>query len=648
MHQRFAELGKADTEARTAPLTVSTDTPVQRDGYFEVLDHAPGSVDLSRAPLPLLVSHNTKQLPVGVVEGLRVEGGKLRGVARFSNSPVARQIFDDVIRGIARGVSVGYEYLSEGVRIAKDTFQFKFRPFEASVVAVAADINAGFFRERRNMEQETEYQARGARRLAERQRIAAQLQTIPAGDLQSFRSHLEMLGDEDGDGLSIGAVLRAVNVQETYQSWRADFIRSYGARYARYGGDELATQAIANPGMTAAAFRESVLEKIDQAQSGRLNTGELEADRLPNSWGSGARVSERYGNLQAFRGKDAEQRAYACGMFFRSIAGDQKAATWCRDNGIVASRVMTEGVFSAGGAAVPAIVAAEIISNVEMYGTFRRFARNWPMTSATLAVPTNGEGLTIAAVGETTATPTSDLSLGQVTLNTKEFAGGARASRSLLEDNVVALGDFLISEFGRGLAKIEDQCGWIADGTSTYGGMQGIAYRLKNDANVAGGKVVAATATHDTFAEIDVTDLVTLMGAVPEYARAGSAWYCSATAKDLVFSRLLITAGGNNTQTMTGAPAESFLGYPIRTSPVLPAGAATDYSGEVMLLFGNLAMASAFGDRRALMAEIDTSRYVEFRQTYFQVSERFDIVNHLNGTTATVCGPMAALIGGAS
>jgi hypothetical protein len=42
-----------------------------------------------------------------------------------------------------------------------------------------------------------------------------------------------------------------------------------------------------------------------------------------------------------------------------------------------------------------------------------------------------------------------------------------------------------------------------------------IAYKIKNDANVAGAH-----------------------GRLPEYCRAGAAWYCSATAKDLVFSLL--------------------------------------------------------------------------------------------------------------
>ena len=118
------------------------------------------------------------------------------------------------------------------------------------------------------------------------------------------------------------------------------------------------------------------------------------------------------------------------------------------------------------------------------------------------------------------------------------------------------------------------------------------------------------------------------------------------SARDLVFSRISATAGGNNVQTLGGAVSENYLGYPIRVSQVLPAGSVTDYTKKVMLLFGNLSLASAFGDRRRLLAEIDNSRYIEYRQTYFQVSERFDIVNHNTGVSATAAGPVVALVGG--
>lgn len=147
MFTRKLTLGEPDQHARTVPIVLSTETPVNRGSYVEVLDHSPGSVDLSRAPLPLIESHDDKRLPIGTVEDLRIEGRALRGTARFGNSQRAREVFADVLDRIVTGVSIGYELLDNGTPAGDGrTLRFKFRPLEASAVAVAADINAGFFR----------------------------------------------------------------------------------------------------------------------------------------------------------------------------------------------------------------------------------------------------------------------------------------------------------------------------------------------------------------------------------------------------------------------------------------------------------------------------------------------------------------------
>jgi HK97 family phage major capsid protein len=160
------------------------------------------------------------------------------------------------------------------------------------------------------------------------------------------------------------------------------------------------------------------------------------------------------------------------------------------------------------------MLANAVISNVEQYGVARRYARLWTMDSASLSVPTNLEGLTIAAVGEKDPTPTSDLSTGAVSLVAKEFAGGVRISRSLLDDSPVAIADFCVGEFSRAVAKMEDSAVFIADGTSPYAGTTGILWRAENVAAVAGAKFQAASG-HDTFAEIDLTDLTATMAKLP-------------------------------------------------------------------------------------------------------------------------------------
>lgn len=142
---REVALQADEADGELIPCTLSSETPVERGDYDEVLGHRPGEVDLSRAPLPLIVQHDRSTLNVGVVEQVRLEGGKLRGIARFGTSTQARQLLADVKSGIVRSLSVGYKLL-EKINVSGRTVRFRWQPFEVSAVGVPADPNAGFYR----------------------------------------------------------------------------------------------------------------------------------------------------------------------------------------------------------------------------------------------------------------------------------------------------------------------------------------------------------------------------------------------------------------------------------------------------------------------------------------------------------------------
>lgn len=152
---QFRELrfeGKPDQKTRSVPITVSSDAPVDRGRYVEILDHSPGSVDLSRAPLPLIESHDSGRLNIGIVDDLRLQGGRLCGTATFGTSKRAAEVFADVQARIVRGVSIGYDLLDDGKPVPHPSGRgrlFKFCPVEVSAVAVPADISVGFYRSQR-------------------------------------------------------------------------------------------------------------------------------------------------------------------------------------------------------------------------------------------------------------------------------------------------------------------------------------------------------------------------------------------------------------------------------------------------------------------------------------------------------------------
>ena len=146
-HTRFLQfdLTRAEPDSDVIPATISSEAPVDRGGYLEILSHAPGAVDLSRAPLPLIEGHDTQPVNVGIVEGLTLAGGKLRGLVRFGASQRAQELLADVKAGIVRSLSIGYRIFKtqkSGDRLIATRWQ----PYEASIVAVPADASAGFYR----------------------------------------------------------------------------------------------------------------------------------------------------------------------------------------------------------------------------------------------------------------------------------------------------------------------------------------------------------------------------------------------------------------------------------------------------------------------------------------------------------------------
>lgn len=145
LQTREIDLFAAEADGDLIPCVLATEAPVDRGNYLEVLSHAPADVDLSRAPLPLIVQHNHTELNVGVVEQIRISGKQLKGMARFGASPRAKEILADVKAGVVRSLSVGYE-LVRAVSEAGTTVRFAWAPYECSVVSVPADPHAGFYR----------------------------------------------------------------------------------------------------------------------------------------------------------------------------------------------------------------------------------------------------------------------------------------------------------------------------------------------------------------------------------------------------------------------------------------------------------------------------------------------------------------------
>ena len=152
LHRSFPiEQSKIDEEARIVNLAFSSEAEYARSNGGEILDHSPESVLLDRMNdgAPVLVDHDAAD-HVGVVEKVTIDDDKIgRATVRFGRSKRATEIFNDIVDGIRRSVSVGYKVLETAVERSAEGDDpgayrvTKWQPIEVSLVSIPADATVG-------------------------------------------------------------------------------------------------------------------------------------------------------------------------------------------------------------------------------------------------------------------------------------------------------------------------------------------------------------------------------------------------------------------------------------------------------------------------------------------------------------------------
>ena len=146
-----AQRSEGDPNVVIFPL--SSEAPFRRWDGLEILDHSPEAVDLSflnSGNAPLLDSHNRSELEcqIGVIQRAWLQDQRLYVEVRFSRKEGAQEILTDIVDGIIRNVSVGYDVLEVGP-LTVDTGEYRvtrWMPKEASFVTIPADVTVGIGR----------------------------------------------------------------------------------------------------------------------------------------------------------------------------------------------------------------------------------------------------------------------------------------------------------------------------------------------------------------------------------------------------------------------------------------------------------------------------------------------------------------------
>nr|BDD44053.1 hypothetical protein 6 [Gammaproteobacteria bacterium] len=261
---------RANVEKRIAPAVISSEAPVNRGDFIEVLIHNTDSINLERAPLSLIESHNTDQLAIGTVENIRVDGDKLRGDVRFGNSARANEVFADVQAGVVRNLSIGYrwdEYHEEG-----DTIKVtRWTPYEVSAVSVPADPGAGFYRsEDSKMSTETLTLDKGAKE--ERARIN---ELYNLGDQYDAKDLAEQLIRSGGNAADMKEKLLERSIEQKPIDTGDFFVSTFGPKEEREFSLTNVLRSIANPKDKIDIGYELEVSQELQRQTGKSTQGIL-------------------------------------------------------------------------------------------------------------------------------------------------------------------------------------------------------------------------------------------------------------------------------------------------------------------------------------------------------------------------------------
>ena len=199
------DVGSIRAETRTVEASLSSEQPVERYDGEEVLSHKNGAVDLSRSPLPLLCSHNNAALPVGVVENLKLAGGKLKGTIRLSATQDS--LWRDICDGILRNLSIGYQ-ITEKKKTKRGFIATKWMPYECSLVAAPADNTVGIGRS---------IQSKGEKKIMDRNDILKSKKAAveELAELAKSGENAERMEELKGEIRSFDSRLEALDIADT-------------------------------------------------------------------------------------------------------------------------------------------------------------------------------------------------------------------------------------------------------------------------------------------------------------------------------------------------------------------------------------------------------------------------------------------------
>lgn len=442
-------------EARTVELAFASETPYERWWGVEILDCTPTAMRAGRLTSggPLLCDHDTRD-QIGVIESVQLGADRVaRAVVRFGKSERAEEVFRDVVDGIRRNVSVGYQ-IHQAVLVETNDDQDTYRvtdwePYEVSLVSVPADASVGVGRSAQESPVITP-------------------QTTPEFIKESTVTTAapETVAAPAAPAVSDSAIRSAeANIRKQHSEMLA-----IGDQFARFNGVALAKASI-EKGESVEQLRAQIMNAVTAAQTTQVNN--LDLDK---------KDQKRFSVFKAIRAltdknwKGAEFELECHNEILKRSGLPEAVHSGFYVPLDVQKRDLTVGTPTAGGNLVATDLQAS--SFIDLLRARSRLAQlgatMLPGLVGNVGISKlTGAGTAYWLANEATAITESQQSIGQLTLSPKNLGAYTELSRTLMLQSTPAAEALVMNDLAQVLALAIDLAGF--EGSGTGGQPTGIA-----------------------------------------------------------------------------------------------------------------------------------------------------------------------------
>jgi HK97 family phage major capsid protein len=245
-----------------------------------------------------------------------------------------------------------------------------------------------------------------------------------------------------------------------------------------------------------------------------------------------SRMQER--SISRRKGQLSEKAAAELGGTFVLMLARSNKLEQCLPEAALRTALMaeTKGLFgidvekTLGTADIPLPVQyfSEIKDLIAEYGVIRNKMMPWPLSGGTDKPPRLKTRFGLTSVAMAAQLASKGVQIEFASLESHKVGGIIYTPRELREQSIVALGQYIAKLSAIAAAQVEDEYGFLADGTAGYESIKGVVQiATENDA-----KIVLAAAKTST-SDVVVADFRKIFGKVNSRVRTTGEWYMNNT-----------------------------------------------------------------------------------------------------------------------